>query len=198
MTTRRIPPSHSPDSEISLVRPFSLLSISIALSAFMVCSAVFALVSAQPGEVLSGAGWSASQKSASFSEAFGATPASPETIRHTAKLLSGIGGQTFLPGARQNALTEAELPQILPNIAPVAWDRLSAGDCITVTAKSGQTFSFRILGARPVGKPEQADNLPRIELSVTGCADMGEPVAKAVIQPTTPPAPKTENAARSL
>ncbi len=119
-------------------------------------------------------------------------------MRRPAKLLSGIGGQTFAPGARQTSSAEAELQQIVPNISPVAWDRLPAGDCITVTAKSGQTFSFRILGARPVGKPEQGDSLPKIELAVSGCADMGEPVAKAVIQPINPPAPKAENAARSL
>lgn len=198
MTTRRFPSSQSPDSDIFSARSVPWLSIGIALSAITMCGAVFAFVSAQPGQGLSGAGWLASAKGASLSEAFGAAPPSAGTMRRPAKLLSGIGGQTFSHGARQNALAEAELPQFVPNIAPVAWDRLSAGDCITVTAKSGQTFSFRILGARPAGKPEQADNLAKIELAVSGCADMGEPVAKAVIQPANPPAPNAANAARSL
>jgi hypothetical protein len=197
MTIRRFPSSQSPDSDIFSSRSVPWLSIGFALSAVSMCGAVFAFVSARPGEALSAAGWFASPKGASLSEAFGAAPSSAATSR-PAKLLSGIGAQTFSPGARQNASAETELQQIVPNIAPVAWDRLSAGDCITVTAKSGQTFSFRILGARVMGKPEQADNLPRIELAVSGCADMGEPVAKAVIQPTNPPAPKAANTARSL
>lgn len=198
MTTRRIPSSQSSDSGISSARAVPWFSICVALSAVSMCGAVFALVSAQPGQALSGAGWLASEKGASLSQAFGAAPPSAGAIRHAAKLLSGISGQTFSPGVRQEALAEAALHETVPNIAPVAWDRLSAGDCITVTAKSGQTFSFRITGARSVGKPDQADDLPKIELAVSGCADMGESVAKAVIQPTNPPAPKAENAARSL
>ena len=77
----------------------------------------------------------------------------------------------------------------------MAWDRLSAGDCITVTAKSGQIFSFRILGAQPAGKPAQPGDLAKIELAVGACADKGESVARAVIQPT---APKGKTAERSL
>jgi len=197
MTIRRFPSSQSPDFDISAARSVSWLVIGFALSAVSICGAVFAFVSAQPGQALSGAGWLTSAKGASLSEAFGAA-SSADTMRRPAKLLSGIGAQTFAPGARQNASAETELQQIVPNIAPVAWDRLSAGDCITVTAKSGQTFSFRIVGARPMGKPEQADNLPRIELAVSGCADRGEPVAKVVIQPTNPPAPKAGDTAHSL
>ena len=197
MTIRRFPSPQSLDSGIPSARSVPWLVIGFALSAVSICGGVFAFVSTQPGQALSGAGWLAGANGASLSEAFGAAPASADTSR-PAKLLSGIGAQTFSPGARQNVSAETELQQIVPNIAPVAWDRLSAGDCITVTAKSGQTFSFRILGARPMGKPEQADNLPRIELAVSGCADMGEPVAKAVIQPINPPAPKAENTARSL
>lgn len=199
MTTRQFPSSQSSDSDVPSARPVPWLSIGIPLSALSMCGAVFAFVSAQPGQDLSGAGWPASAKGQSLSDAFGAAQAPADTMgRRPAKLLSGIGGQTFTPGARQTALAEAELQQTVANIAPVAWDRLPAGDCITVTVKSGQTFSFRILGARPVGKPEQVEDLPKIELAVSGCADLGEPVAKAVIQPTNPPTPKAENAARSL
>jgi hypothetical protein len=198
MTTMRFPSSQSPDSGIPAERSVPWLSIGIAVSAVSMCGAVFAFVSAQAGLDLPGAGWLAGAKGASLSEAFGAASPSADAMRRPAKVLSGISGQTFSSGARQDALAEAELSQLVPNIAPVAWDRLSAGDCITVTAKSGQTYAFRIVGARPVGKPEQADNLPRIELAVSGCVDMGEPVAKAAIQPTTPAAPKADNAARTL
>jgi hypothetical protein len=197
MTTRRFQRSHSPVSDGFSARSVPWLSIGMALSAILICGAVFAFVSAQPSQSLPGAGWLGSAKGPSLSEAFGAAQPSADAMRRPAKWLSGIGAQTFSPGARQNTLAEAELPQIGPNISPVAWDRLSAGDCITVTAKSGQTFSFRILGARPTGAPEQPDNLPKIELAVSGCADMSESVVKAVIQPTNP-APKAANAERTL
>ena len=197
MTIRRFPSSQSPDSDTFSSRSTHWLSIGIPLSAIALSGAVFAVISEQPGQIVPDAGWTAGSRGASLSEAFGAAPPA-EVTRRPAQLLSGIGGQTFAPGARPNSLAEAELHQIAPNITPVAWDRLSAGDCITVTIKSGQTFSFRILGARSVGKPEQADNLPKTELSVSGCADMGEPVVKAVIQPTNPHAAKAENPARSL
>lgn len=195
MTIRRFPLSQSLDSETLAARSIPWLSMGILLSGVTVCGAVFALVTAQGGD---GASWSGTLPSIALSEAFGTALNSAEAMRRPAKLLSGIGAQTFSRGAQRNALAETDLPQIAPNIAPVAWDRLSAGDCITVTAKSGQTFSFHILGARPVGKTDQADNLAKIELAVSGCADMGEPVAKAVIQPTNPPVDKPDNAARSL
>jgi hypothetical protein len=194
MTIRRFPLSQSLDSETLAARSIPWLSMGVLLSGVTACGAVFALVTAQGGQ---GTGWSGTLPSIALTEAFGTGP-NAEAMRRPAKLLSGVGAQTFSRGAQPNALAETDLPQIAPNIAPVAWDRLSAGDCITVTAKSGQTFSFHILGARPVGKPDQADNLAKIELAVSGCADMGEPVAKAVIQPTNPPVDKHDNAARSL
>ena len=197
MTTRHIPASHSSGPSSHSPGPdnsaLPWLSIGIAFSAVCLCGGVFASVSAEPGT-----GWLASATGASVSQAFGAAPALPNAPSQPTKLLAGISGQTFSTGARQNASADAELPKIAANIAPVAWDRLPAGDCITVTTKSGQNFSFQILGARPVGKPEQADNPAKIELAVSGCTDMGEPIAKAVIQPTNPAAPKAENAARTL
>lgn len=193
MTTRHAPASHAPDLDGPPLRALPWLSIGFALSAICTCGAVCALVSAKPG-----ASWIASAKAGSPSQAFGAGQAASDSLYRPAKFLAGIGGQTFSPGTRRNALAETELPQIGPNIAPVAWDRLPAGDCITVTTKSGQTFSFQILGARPVGKPEQAGSAAKIELAVSGCADLGEPIAKAVIQPTNPTAPKAENAAHTL
>ena len=193
MTTRHLPAAQAPDSETHHGRALPWLSIGFALSAMCTCGAVCAVVSAKPG-----ASWLANAKAGSASQAFGAGAASADQLDRPAKFLAGIGGQTFTSGARQDAAAEAELLKIGPNIAPVAWDRLPAGDCITVTTKTGQSFSFQILGARPAGKPEQADGAAKIELAVSGCADKGEPIAKAVIQPTNPPAPKAENAARTL
>lgn len=199
MTIRRFPTSQSPDVDTLPARSIPWWSVASALSALTLCGAVFTIVSAQPGHGLPDSGWVGGAKGASLSEAFGAPPLPNGDPRRSAKFLAGIGGQTFAPAARQTALTEGDTLQILPNVAPVAWDRLSAGDCITVTAKSGQTFSFRILGARPTGKPEQGSDLAKLELAVSACSDMGEPVAKAVIQqPTTPPATKGTSAERSL
>ena len=162
------------------------------------CGAVFALASAQPSRGLSDAGWPVlANGTVSFPGFRRRAPLGPAALQ-PAKFLPGIGAQTFARGATPVALAEADMPQIAPNIEPVAWDRLSAGDCITVTAKSGQTLSFRILGARPAGKPDQAGASAKIELAVSACADMGEPVAKAVIQPTTPPTPKAANVERTL
>jgi hypothetical protein len=198
MTIRRFPSSQSPDVDTVPVRSMPWWSVASAVSTATLCGAVFAIVSAQPGQGLPNVNWIGGAKVPSLSEAFGTPPLASGDPRRSAKFLPGIGGQTFAPAARQNALAEGETLQILPNVAPVAWDRLSAGDCMTVTAKSGQTFSFRILGARPSGKPDQGGDLAKIELAVSACADMGEPVAKAVIQPTTPPAPKGTSAERSL
>jgi hypothetical protein len=198
MTIRRFPSSQSPDVDTLPARSMPWWSVAGAVSAATLCGAVFTVVSAHPGQGLPSASWIGEAKGPSLSEAFG-TPSLPVgDPRRSAKFLPGIGGQTYAPASRQNALAEGETLQILPNVAPVAWDRLSAGDCMTVTAKSGQTFSFRILGARPTGKPEQVGDLAKIELAVSACAEMGEPVAKAVIQPTTPPPPKVKNAERSL
>lgn len=198
MTIRRFSSSQSPDSEPFPARSVPWFSIGIAISSVALCGAVLAFVSAPSAQGIADTDWSDSARRATLSEAFGAAPLPADSLRRPAKMLSGIGAQTFSSGTRPIASAEGELPQILPNIAPVAWDRLSAGDCMTVTAKSGQTFSFRILGARPAGKPDPAADLAKIELAVSACAEMGEPVAKAVIQPTNPPAPKGTSAERSL
>lgn len=198
MPIRRFPLPQSPRSQAVTARPLPWLSFGAAVSAVTLCAALVAVVSAQTGPGLLGGGWLGTSKGTSLSDAFGAAPPSTSDRARPAKVLSGVGAQTFSSAMRQSALADTEIPQILPNIAPVAWDRLSAGDCITVTAKSGQTFSFRILGARPTGKPEQAGDPAKIELAVSACADMGEPVVKAVIQPTNPQAPQGTHAERIL
>lgn len=102
------------------------------------------------------------------------------------KVLSGVSGEAFSPSAMRTAvaqLGEAHGDTTLSNVSPAAWDRLSAGGCMTLTTKSGQTLSFRIVGSRPVGDAQLVDALPRIDLAVTTCTATGEPVAKAVIEP---------------
>jgi hypothetical protein len=179
LTTASQPPAAS--------APMPWLALGLGVSAVSLCAAAIALFSVTP---TMGA---ADGRSAPFADAF-AVPAAQEQVT---KLLSGIGGETFAPGACSTATADIVLPHNTMDVAPVAWDRLSAGDCITVTSKSGQAFSFRIDGARPTAQPNAAD-APKIELIVTACGTIGEPVAKAVIQPTIPPAPKAPGAARTL
>lgn len=101
---------------------------------------------------------------------------------HLTKILSGINGQTIAPAAI-HAMEQADVVhEDGSSISPVALDRLSAGGCITLTTKSGQQFSFRIVGSHPLGKP-QGDTQPKIDLMVTTCPATGEPVTKAVIEP---------------
>jgi len=100
------------------------------------------------------------------------------------KILSGVNGQTFSPAAmhvlEQASMIREDNP--LSPISPVALGRLSAGGCITLTTKSGQTVSFRITGSHPMGEP-QGNTQPKIDLMVTTCPATGEPVTKAVIEP---------------
>ncbi len=106
-------------------------------------------------------------------------------------VLRGVNGEVFTsPGiqaAADRAASEAAGTGALANVSPAAWNRLSAGDCITVTTKGGQTLSFSIIGAHPASGPK-AETLPKIDLAVTACSGTGEPIAKAVIEPARVPA----------
>lgn len=106
------------------------------------------------------------------------------------KMLSGVSGEIALPLSAENDAQAAHGR----NISPAAWDRLSAGNCITLTTKSGQTLSFSIVGARPAGEQHDANTQPEIDLAITTCSGpgAGEPVAKAVIEPAQPPAKGTD------
>lgn len=184
MAASRVPSSHS-SAQTPPVRSFSWMHLSLGLCVLSLCAGMVALISAR-----SGSGPHAELASGAFGTAQNASGGT--------KVLNGVAGETFAPGARRVAAVEIETLAEDPNIAPVAWDRLSAGDCISVTAQSGQTLSFRIVGARPTGPAPEAGGSPKIDLVVTTCADKGEPVTKASIQPTTPPEPKAPRAERSL
>jgi hypothetical protein len=142
--------------------------------------AVYAMATAPAGLVM-GMAW---QQAAPSSSAILAFDSSAPLAR--AQILRGVNGETV----SANGSTEAELAALSPaavlarnyEIAPAAWDRLSAGDCISLTTASGQKLSFRILGAQ---KGEPARNRPgssNIDLSVTACAPGSEVILKAVIE----------------
>ncbi len=97
------------------------------------------------------------------------------------QILSGINGEAI--GENGTALAQDGSAALLQSeIAPVAWDRLSAGDCISLTIKSGQKLSFRIVGAHS-GDTAHNDAKPaNIELAVTACSPGSEAILKAVIE----------------
>jgi hypothetical protein len=139
--------------------------------------AVYAMATAPAGLVM-GMAWQQAAPSSSAILAFDSSAPLART-----QILRGVNGETV----SANASTEAELSPAAVlarnyEIAPAAWDRLSAGDCISLTTASGQKLSFRILGAQ---KGEAARNRPgssNIDLSVTACAPGSEVILKAVIE----------------
>jgi hypothetical protein len=115
------------------------------------------------------------------------------------KVLAGISGITAAPGAEAPAVAAAEIVSTGPklDVAPAAWDRLSGGSCMTVTTKSGETLSFRILGVRAGGAAKTAHEAPKLDLAITPCPAAADSVVKAVIEPYAAPA-KTDVPARNL
>lgn len=133
--------------------------------------------------------WRAAAAQSNTALAFGGAQM-PGAILSPTAVLHGINGEVFAStgtqaAAKHTAPGTAEAGP-LANVSPAAWNRLSAGDCITVTTKGGQTLSFRIVGARPASEPK-AETLPKIDLAVTACSGTGEPIAKAVIEPARQP-----------
>jgi hypothetical protein len=103
-------------------------------------------------------------------------------------ILKGVSGEAVA----SRSVTDGDLAAATPaellagqQLSPVAWDRLSAGDCISLTIASGQKLSFRIIGAHrgePARKPAETG---RLDLAVTACAPGGESIVKAVIEAKT-------------
>ncbi len=106
------------------------------------------------------------------------------------RVLTGVNGETFAPGAGF-AMSEELLPHgDTRNIAPAALEDVSDASCLTVTTEDGKKLSFRILGVRPEAKAKPANAAPEVELAIAGCAHNGKAVAKAVIEPDATPAAK--------
>jgi hypothetical protein len=105
-----------------------------------------------------------------------------ETHSPRARMLSGIGGETLAVGS---AAMASQTPEARPDteiLSPTAWDRLSAGDCISLTTASGKKLSFRIVGARNA-EDAAASTSQNIDLAVSACAPGSDAVLKAIIEP---------------
>jgi hypothetical protein len=101
------------------------------------------------------------------------------------QILGGVNGEAFDP--RVAALSLADLTRAAMkdsnDLSPLAWDRLSAGDCISLTTASGQKLSFRIVGTRTAEASRNASGAtPNIDLAITACAPSSDAILKAVIE----------------
>jgi hypothetical protein len=104
------------------------------------------------------------------------------------QILSGISGETF--DSRVTGLKLADLTHAAMNdrnaLSPIALDRLSAGDCISLTTSAGQKLSFRIVGTRNAEPSRDASGAtPNIDLAITACAPSSDAILKAVIESKT-------------
>ncbi len=101
------------------------------------------------------------------------------------QILNGVSGEAFdssSAGLKLADLTRATLKST-SELSPLAWDRLSAGDCISLTTESGQKLSFRIVGTRHAETSASASGrTPNIDLAITACAPSSDAVLKAVIE----------------
>ena len=101
------------------------------------------------------------------------------------QILGGVNGEAFDPRVAALSLTDLTRAAMKDghDLTPLALDRLSAGDCISLTTASGQKLSFRIIGTRAA---EPARNTPaataNIDLAVTACAPSSDAILKAVIE----------------
>lgn len=101
------------------------------------------------------------------------------------QILGGVNGEAFDP--RVAALSLGDLTRAAMkegnDLSPLAWNRLSAGDCISLTTVSGQKLSFRIVGTQIAQAPRNTVGVtPNIDLSVTACAPSSDAILKAVIE----------------
>lgn len=103
------------------------------------------------------------------------------------RYLSGVSGEALsIENTPAAALVHlARNDEQNGEISSLALDRISAGDCITVTTASGQKLSFQIMGARVRDDKANVDASSKIDLSVTACAHNSEAIAKAVIESKT-------------
>lgn len=158
------------------LRSWAMTGASVAALGCLGAIAAAAVVTPAPGFLFA----SMSAPSAPVM-ALGAKPSSGP-----ARVLTGVNGEAF---AQATADAGGE-DQILPAsrhgmITPAALDRLSAGDCMTLTTTSGQKLSFRIVGARQGDAASKRAEGASLELAVTACAPGGEDIAKAVIESQT-------------
>ena len=103
-----------------------------------------------------------------------------------AQILRGVSGEAIdrnVPGIEVAALSSASAAILESGeLTPVALDRLSSGDCISLTIASGQKLSFRIVGAQKSEPQRNRAGSSNIDLAVTPCSPTSEIILKAVIE----------------
>jgi len=119
-----------------------------------------------------------------------------QTSSQDMQILSGVSGEAIAAKASRLASITDAAEKL--QVSSVAWDRLSAGDCIALTTTSGQNLSFRILGTRPGPAAAALNGSPSIDLAITPCSQSGEAVAKAVIESKSEIPGKEPEVQRSL
>jgi hypothetical protein len=101
------------------------------------------------------------------------------------QVLRGVNGETLTldkPAGDQLAALPAGAALAAKDVTPAALDRLSAGDCVSLTTVSGQKLSFRILGTHGAVAQRNRPATATIDLDVTACAPGSEVILKAVIE----------------
>jgi hypothetical protein len=174
----QLPPSQTPDHTAGPLRHLPIFAAGLGLFAGVFCTA--AVLSQPLGMALDRLSLSAGNDDA-LAQAFGIKTALGAGAA-AVKVLDGINGVAAAPGAGQTLAPEV-VADPTPNIAPAAWDSLSNGGCMTVTTKSGASFSFRILGVHPSTSPKTGHEPPKVDLAITTCPEAGESIVKAVIEP---------------
>jgi len=101
------------------------------------------------------------------------------------QILGGVSGEAFDSGASGLKLADLTRAAMADRneLSPLAWNRLSAGDCISLTTTSGQKLSFRIVGTQTAEPSRNAFGAAsNIDLAVTACAPSSDAILKAVIE----------------
>jgi hypothetical protein len=140
-------------------------------------------VAAAPVGLLVGLAWQHVAPTQQAMLAFdGRTPAS------RAQILRGVSGEAIQASTAQLDVADLSPAVVLDNgnLTPVALDRLSSGDCISLTIASGQKLSFHIVGAEKSDLQHNRSGSSNIELSVTPCSPNSEIILKAVIEKAQP------------
>lgn len=117
------------------------------------------------------------------------------TASSSAKILAGISGEALPSNPALGApVADTELVGTMgifhEHVAPAGLGHVTANDCITLTTQTGQTISFRIVGAH-AGKAKGQGALPQLDLEVTACSDADHPISKAHVEPVSAPVEKT-------
>jgi hypothetical protein len=98
------------------------------------------------------------------------------------QVLRGVSGEANAAEPADEAALTPAAALAASDLSLLALDRVSAGDCISLTTASGHKLSFRILGAHSAEEASKAAASSSIDLAVAPCAANGEAIRKAVIE----------------